>query len=156
MEGSDAPGIVTPQEKTPQGDSSEVKEAQLTEGGTKRKGEGVPQRKGQTKRRRMARGQVMSLHRALGGGTSSEEEDEVDEEPLSIWKGGRKPQSVFFSSSLKDAGIPPSNIPIICRHSQMEILIAAHVAASVCRYKIFHGLLIFISLKMQIIDGCNS
>ena len=96
MEGSDAPGIVTPQEKTPQGESSEDKEAQLTEGGTKRKGEGVPQRKGQTKRRRMARGQVMSLHRALGGGTSSEEEDEVDEEPLSIWKGGRKPQSVFF------------------------------------------------------------
>ena len=79
--GPDAPGRVSPQ-----GDSSGDEEAQLREGDGKRKGEGTaPQRK----RRRMTRGQVMSLHKALGGGSSSEEE-EVEEEPLSIWKGGRK------------------------------------------------------------------
>jgi len=87
MEGSDAREQDTPQEKTPQEDWSEDEEAQRTEGYTKRKGEGVPHRKGQSKRRRMTRGQVMSLHKALGGATSSEEE-EFEEEPLSIWKDG--------------------------------------------------------------------
>ena len=86
MEGTDAQGRVSRQ-----GDSSVDEEAQLRERDRKRKGEGsVPQRK----RRRMTRGQVMSLHKALGGGTSSEEE-EVEEEPLSIWKGGRKLRIAF-------------------------------------------------------------
>ena len=84
MEGSDARGQITSQ-----GVFSEDEEAQRTAGHTKRKGEGVPHRKGQSKRRRMTRGEVMSLHKALGGSTSSEEE-ELEEEPLSIWKGDER------------------------------------------------------------------
>jgi len=87
MKVSDAQGQVAPQEKILQEDSSEDEGAQRTEGHPKRKGEGVPHRKGQSKRKRMTRGQVMSLHKALGGATSSEEE-ELEEEPLSIWKDG--------------------------------------------------------------------
>jgi len=82
MEGSDAQGQVLPE-----GDLSEDEEAQQIEGHTKRKGESFLHQKGQNKMRRMTRGEVMSLHKALGGSTSSEEE-ELEEEPLSIWKDG--------------------------------------------------------------------
>merc|ERR1712233_17799 len=80
--GGTAPGCVSPQ-----GDLNGDEEARVGEGERKREGEGTngPQRK--AKRRRINQGQVMSLHKALGGSRSSEEE-EVDEEPLSIWKDG--------------------------------------------------------------------
>ena len=89
QENKEKGGTGAPECVSPQGDLNGDDEARLREGERKREGEGTngPQRK--AKRRRINRGQVMSLHKALGGSTSSEEE-EVDEEPLSIWKGVRK------------------------------------------------------------------
>ena len=89
QENKEKGGTGAPECVSPQGDLNGDEEARLREGERKREGEGTngPQRK--AKRRRINRGQVMSLHKALGGSTSSEEE-EVDEEPLSIWKGVRK------------------------------------------------------------------
>merc|ERR1712013_29192 len=66
----------------------EGEEANLAETAAKKKTEVASSpRSSKKKKRRITRGQVMSLHKALGGNTSSEE-DEVDEQPLSIWKDG--------------------------------------------------------------------
>ena len=91
----------------------------------------------------------MSLHKALGGGSSSEEEEE-DEEPLSIWKGGRKIKKIFCLFSA-DAPIQQFNIPIICRFSQMETLIAALAAASVFRCRN-----IFLSSEIYLLKNADN
>ena len=77
--GGDAPAQDIPQQK----DSSKDEDIQPT----KRIGGDIRERNRPTKRRRIVESQVMSLHKALGGESASEE-DEVEEEPLSIWKGG--------------------------------------------------------------------
>jgi len=81
-------GQLRPERNSVEQNSNEGEEANLAESAAKKKREVASSpRSSKKKKRRITRGQVMSLHKALGGNTSSEE-DEVDEQPLSIWKDG--------------------------------------------------------------------